>query len=225
LAKQKEKYLARSPNSNTFRAYIFDSWFEANKGCNLMVRVYNGKLSLGSFLEISAFPGEIYQVHELGVFSPNQEAREVLLQGEVGFVACNLKKPKQGIQSLGGSLLSLHKSLDHLPKPPLAKPVVFASIFPDTPEEAIQLEDSVEKILLEDPAISCERDNSTALGNGFRCGFLGELHLEIFQQRLFDEFGLHTIVTPASVVYQVVVSLVLWIFGYGSYEDLFDNVH
>lgn len=205
VRKQKEKFLYRVPNPTSFRAYIFDSWFEKNKGCYLMIRMYNGQISVGSFLEISSFPEEIFQISELGVFSPNRELRNDLFEGEVGFVACNLKKPKMGIEALGGSLLSLHKGLDSLAKPKLVKPVVFASVFPDSPDESDLLDDCVQKILLEDPAITCERDSSIALGNGFRCGFLGELHLEIFQQRIFDEFGLKTIVTPASVVYEVMV--------------------
>lgn len=207
VRRNKERFLLKNLNQRPFRAYIFDSWFEVNKGCCLMVRVVNGSLSAGNFIEISAFPQEVFQIAELGVFSPNREAKTHLEQGEVGFVTCNLKTPKQGIEALGGTVLSLHKGLEPLPSPILAKPVVFASIFPDSPDESEALTNCVEKILLEDPAIKCEKDVCLALGTGFRCGFLGELHLEIFQQRIFDEFGLTTIVTPANVVYEVMVRL------------------
>lgn len=206
VRKQKDRLLARTLNPEIFRAYIFDSWFEMNRGCFLMVRVFNGTLTLGTPLEISSFPQEVFQVTELGVFSPNKEAKTQLTSGEVGFVACNLKSPKLGIEALGESVLSLQERLSKLPSPNKAKPVVFAGIFPDSPDEADLLENCVDKLVLEDPAIKCERDTCLALGNGFRCGFLGELHLEIFQQRISDEFGLSTIVTPANVIYEVIVS-------------------
>ena len=192
-------------NQIPFRAYIFDSWFEVNKGCCLMVRVVNGKVSIGNFIEISAFPQDVYQIAELGVFSPNREGKKELKEGEVGFITCNLKTPKQGIEALGKTIQSLQKGMAPLPSPALAKQVVFASVFPDSPDESEALTNCVEKILLEDPAIKCEKDVCLALGTGFRCGFLGELHLEIFQQRIFDEFGLNTIVTPANVIYEVMV--------------------
>lgn len=207
VRKNKDRFLLRSLNPKVFRAYIFDSWFELNRGCFLMVRVFNGSLTMGAPLEISSFPQEVFQVTELGVFSPNKEAKSELTEGEVGFVACNLKTPKLGIEALGESVLSLQVGLSKLPAPVKAKPVVFAGIFPDSPDEAELLENCVERLVLEDPAIKCERDTCLALGNGFRCGFLGELHLEIFQQRISDEFGLNTIVTPANVIYEVVVSL------------------
>ena len=214
VRRQKERYLMRSLNTIPYRAYIFDSWFELNKGCCLMIRVFNGTISVGSFIEISAFPQEIYQVAELGVFTPNKEFKTELKEGEVGFISCNLKTAKQGIEALGGSVLSLQKGLNVLESPKVAKPVVFASIFPDSPDESELLANCVEKILLEDPAIKCEKDNCLALGNGFRCGFLGELHLEIFQQRIFDEFGLNTIVTPANVVYEVLVIIIKILYIY-----------
>lgn len=204
--KNKEKLLLKQNNNEINRAYIFDSWFEVNKGCYFMIRVYNGEFIPGHFVEISSFPDENYEIQEVGVFSPNKEQKKSLKEGEVGFIFCNVKNPKMGVKTLGKSILSLNQNLDSLHEPYLPSPVVFASIFPDHPDEADFFFSSVDKILLEDPAIKIEKDSCLAMGNGFRCGFLGELHLEIFQQRLFDEFDLKTIITPASVIYQVYVN-------------------
>ena len=203
--RNKQKLLLKQIKPQTCRAYIFDSWFEINKGCFFMIRVYNGELAPGNFVEISSFPEDNYEIIEVGIFSPNKEQKESLKEGEVGYIFCGVKDPKMGVKALGKTMLSLQQGLDILTQPKMPSSVVFASIFPETPDEADYFFSSVDKILLEDPAIKCEKDTCLAMGNGFRCGFLGELHLEIFQQRLFDEFDLKTIITPASVVYQVYV--------------------
>lgn len=172
-----------------------------------MVRVYNGCLKINQFVEISSNPEQSYEITEIGVFSPNRKQISSLSSGEVGYIFFNLKDPKLGIQSLGQTIRTLEPGLDRLPKPNISQPVVFASIFPESSEDQEKFFDAIDKILLEDPAVSCEKDNSLALGNGFRCGFLGELHLEIFQQRLIDDFNLQTIITPASVVFRVEVNI------------------
>ena len=172
-----------------------------------MVRVYNGSLKMNQFIELSSSPEQTFEITEIGVFNPNREPVSSLVSGEVGYIFFNLKDPKLGIQSLGQTVRTLEDGLDRLPKPIISKSVVFASIFPDSSEDQERFFDAVDKILLEDPAVKCEKDNSIALGNGFRCGFLGELHLEIFQQRLVDDFGIYTIVTPASVVFRVEVRI------------------
>lgn len=199
--KTRAKYLKTNPEM--MMAYIFDSWFEPNNGVFFMVKVSKGTAKKGGFVRITNIINECYEIKEVGVFSPNKDETDELQEGTVGYIHCKIKDPKICIQSLGETLMTLQPKLESLPRPKKLKPVVFASLFPSLSTEFDEFIKSVHKILLEDPAITMERDNSAGLGNGIRCGFLGELHLEVFRQRLKDEFNITTICTPPTVEFKV----------------------
>lgn len=187
-------------------AYIFDSWFEPNSGVFFLVKVSKGSVAPGMTLRVSNLDGEAHEVKEVGMFMPNKEATPALLEGNVGYVHCKIKDPSVCVQSLGETLMTLEPRLLQLPRPDKPRAVVFASLFPSNVEDYDEFMKSVYKILLEDPAIVFTKDASVGLGNGIRCGFLGELHLEVFRQRLVDDFDMATICTPPTVEYRVRVN-------------------
>lgn len=203
IAKHREKIFKNQENSPAFRAYIFDSWFEENQGLFFVAKMANGSLRAGDVVQLSNDPTNLVEVKEVGVFAPNKESRPVLPEGSVGWVSTNLKDPKIGIEALGETLSSLHPMLEPLTKPEKSRPIVFASLFPNFPDEYDDFVKAVDRIALEDPAIVTEPESSNALGNGLRCGFLGELHLDVFRQRLRDDYNVETICTPPSVTYLV----------------------
>lgn len=208
--KQSVKYLkvrekALRENLEPMLAYIFDSWFEPNSGVFFLVKVSRGNVRPGMLLRVSNLEGEAHEVKEVGVFAPNKEAAEVLTEGNVGYVHCKIKEPSVCVQSLAETLMTLEPRLLPLPRPDKPHAVVFASLFPSNMEDYDVFMKSVYKILLEDPAIVFTKDASVGLGNGIRCGFLGELHLEVFRQRLLDDFDMATICTPPTVEYRVLV--------------------
>lgn len=204
--KTREQIIKKQINSPIIRGYIFDSWFEGNSGVNFIVRVFNGSIKTGDLLFIHNSPETIVEVKCVGIFDPNKNKVDELIEGSVGFIATNIKDAKFGINSLGQTICSFHPNLEPLSKAEKQKAIVFASIFPDHPDQFDDFTKAIYKILLEDPVIEIENESSKALGNGFRCGFLGELHLEVFRQRLLDEFSISTICTPPSVQYQIKTS-------------------
>lgn len=208
--KQNPKYLklrekALKDSEEIMLSYIFDSWFEPNNGVFFLVRVSKGFVRPGMLIKLSNIEGEAHEVKEVGLFAPNKEQCEELLEGSVGYVHCKIKEPSICVQSLGETLMTLHPKLLPLPRPAKPHAVVFASLFPSNMEDYDEFMKSVYKILLEDPAIVFTKDASVGLGNGIRCGFLGELHLEVFRQRLIDDFDMNTICTPPNVEYRVMI--------------------
>ena len=203
IMRNREAIFKKKITSTPCRAYIFDSWYEDNTGVSFVVRVANGSIKVGDLFFLQSNQDLTVEVKAIGIFSPNKEFKDELIEGSVGFVSTNLKDPKIGIQSLGQTLCSFHKNLEPLAKSKKQKAIVFASLYPDHPDQYDDFIKAVYKILLEDPAVEIESESSKALGNGIRCGFLGELHLEVFRQRLFDEFSIQTICTPPSVQYLV----------------------
>ena len=208
--KQNVKYLkirekALKEEHEPTLAYIFDSWFEPNNGVFFLVKVSKGFVKPGLIMRVSNLDGEAHEVKEVGLFAPNKEQKTELLEGMVGYVHCKIKEPSVCVQSLGETLMTLEPKLLPLPRPEKPRAVVFASLFPSNMENYDEFMKSVYKILLEDPAIVFAKDASVGLGNGIRCGFLGELHLEVFRQRLLDDFDMQTICTPPAVEYRVLV--------------------
>ncbi len=186
---------------NTLRALIFDSWFDSYQGVVILCRVMEGKVQTGdSVLLIQG--GTKSTVLKLGVFTPFPCYMKELKAGEVGFVVTGLKTIKDVIV---GDTLSQADTPATLPLPGFKKlkPMVFSSLFPSDSNDFIPLKSALEKLALNDSSLIFEKENSPALGFGFRCGFLGLLHLEIVQERLEREFHLHLIVTAPSVVYRV----------------------
>jgi GTP-binding protein LepA len=193
------------------RALIFDSWYDTYRGAVIMVRVVDGTVKKGDKIRFMATKGE-YEVTELGSFQPFAVPLEEIGAGEVGFVAANIKSvhdTKVG-DTVTHAAPNNQKGPHHkgpadtaLPGFKDVKPMVFAGVFPTDSADYPTLRDAMEKLHLNDAAFSYEPDTSEALGFGFRCGFLGLLHMEIIQERLEREFNLDLITTAPSVVYEV----------------------
>jgi len=185
------------------RALIFDSWYDSYRGAMVMVRVVDGLIKKGDKVRFMATKRE-YEVTELGSFQPFAVALDEIGPGEVGFLAANIKSVHD--TKVGDTLthaLASRQATDALPGFKDVKPMVYAGIFPTDSADYPSLRDAMEKLHLNDAAFSFEPDSSEALGFGFRCGFLGLLHMEIIQERLEREFNLDLITTAPSVVYQV----------------------
>ena len=192
------------------RAMIIDSWFDNYVGVVMLVRVVDGSVSKGERIRLMASDA-VYGVEQLGVFTPNSVARERLSAGEVGFVIAGIK----ALQAAKvGDTITLEKKLPNnrgvateaLPGFKEIQPQVFAGLYPTEASEYDQLRDALEKLKLNDSSLRYEPEVSQALGFGFRCGFLGLLHLEIVQERLEREFDQDLITTAPSVVYQVALN-------------------
>jgi GTP-binding protein LepA len=188
------------PNA-PLRALIFDSWYDTYRGAVVMVRVVDGILRRGDKIRFMATKSD-YEVTELGTFQPFPVALDEIGPGEVGFVAANIKSVHD--TKVGDTVTHFHtQAPEMLPGFKEVKPMVFAGIFPTDSSDYPALRDALEKLNLNDSAFSFEPDSSEALGFGFRCGFLGLLHMEIIQERLEREHNLDLITTAPSVVYHV----------------------
>lgn len=203
-----------SPRGNpdgALRAMIIDSWFDAYVGVVMLVRVVDGRLAKGERIKMMA-SGATYNADNLGVFTPATEARESLEAGEVGFIIAGIKELQA---AKVGDTVTLIKAgtggaaataTEALPGFKEIQPQVFAGLYPTEASEYDSLRDALEKLKLNDSSLHYEPEVSQALGFGFRCGFLGLLHMEIVQERLEREFDQDLITTAPSVVYQVVKS-------------------
>lgn len=188
-------------SKKTLRALIFDSWFDPYQGVVTLVRVVDGQVKKGDRIKFMVTDRE-YEVLKLGVFSPFATNLDTLYAGEVGFIISGIKDIRD--VKVGDTLThAKNGATEKLPGFQKLKPMVFSGIFPvDTPDFE-DLRDALEKLVLNDSSLSYEPETSAALGFGFRCGFLGLLHMEIVQERLEREFGLNLITTAPSVVYRV----------------------
>ena len=189
------------------RAMIVDSWFDNYVGVVMLVRVVDGSLSKGERIRMMA-TNTVYGIEQMGVFTPKSLPRAVLKAGEVGFIICGIKELQA---AKVGDTLTLDKKLPNnagpateaLPGFKEIQPQVFAGLYPTEASEYDQLRDALEKLKLNDSSLRYEPEVSQALGFGFRCGFLGLLHMEIVQERLEREFDQDLITTAPSVVYEV----------------------
>jgi len=189
------------------RAMVVDSWFDNYVGVVMLVRVVDGSLSKGERIRLIATDA-VHGVEQLGVFTPKSEPRNVLRAGEVGFVIAGIKELHD---AKVGDTITLEKKLPNNAGPssePLPgfkeiQPQVFAGLYPTEASEYEQLRDALDKLKLNDSSLRFEPEVSQALGFGFRCGFLGLLHMEIVQERLEREFDQDLITTAPSVVYEV----------------------
>ena len=190
------------------RAMIVDSWFDSYVGVVMLVRVVDGQLRRHERFRMMA-TNTVYGADQLGVFTPANEAREVLRAGEVGYIIAGIKEL---MAAKVGDTITVEKKLSNnlgpatepLPGFKEVQPQVFAGLYPTEANQYDQLRDSLEKLQLNDAALRFEPEVSQALGFGFRCGFLGLLHMEIVQERLEREFDQDLITTAPSVVYEVV---------------------
>ncbi len=184
------------------KALIFDSYYDNYKGVILFVRVKDGEVKVGD--SIKTFRSEkVFDVTEVGVFAPGLLPKQSLSAGEVGYIAASIKSIQD--VAVGDTVTSALKPAESpLPGYKKVQPVVFCGIYPLDGSKFNDLKDALLKLQLNDAALIFEPDNSVALGFGFRCGFLGLLHMEIMQERIEREFGLDIITTAPSVSYKVV---------------------
>jgi GTP-binding protein LepA len=182
------------------RALIFDSWFDSYRGAVVLVRVMEGRLAPHMKIRLTS-SNEVYEVENLGVLTPKPVVLQELAAGDVGFIIANIKRVADA--RVGDTVVE-----DGHPAPPLPgfeaiKPMVFAGLFPVNASDYEMLRDALGKLQLNDAAFFYEPENSVALGFGFRCGFLGLLHMEIVQERLEREFNIGLITTAPSVQYRI----------------------
>ncbi|HHC73261.1 MAG TPA: elongation factor 4, partial [Thiotrichales bacterium] len=183
------------------QALIIDSWFDPYVGVISLVRVVNGQLRRKDKIKVMS-TGRVYQAEKVGVFTPKREERELLDTGEVGFVIAGIKE----IDAVPvGDTITLEKNpaAEPLPGFKQMQPRVFAGLYPVNSDDYEAFREALQKLKLNDAALHFEPETSQALGFGFRCGFLGMLHMEIVQERLEREYGLDLITTAPTVIYEV----------------------
>jgi GTP-binding protein LepA len=186
------------------RALIIDSWFDNYSGVVALVRVVDGEIKTREKVRVMS-TGQDYYVEEVGIFTPKRKRKDNLLAGEVGYVICGIKEIHGA--PVGDTLTgSKNPSREPLAGFKKIKPRVFAGLYPIDSGEYESFRDALEKLSLNDSALQYEPENSQALGFGFRCGFLGMLHMEIIQERLEREYNLALITTAPTVVYEVLTT-------------------
>ena len=188
------------PNA-PLQALIIDSWFDNYLGVVSLVRIKNGELKKNDKLKVMS-TGQVWGVDRLGIFTPKQVDTQILRTGEVGWVVCGIKDILGA--PVGDTLtLAKHGCEEALPGFKKVKPQVYAGLFPVSSDDYENFRDALGKLSLNDASLFYEPENSAALGFGFRCGFLGMLHMEIIQERLEREYDLDLITTAPTVVYEV----------------------
>src|SRR6202047_2870070 len=185
---------------NPLQALIFDSWFDIYRGAVVLVRVMEGRITPHTKLRL-VYSNQVHEVETLGTLTPKPVALQELEAGVVGFVVANIKDVAAA--RMGDTITYAGRATPALPGFEDVKPMVFAGLFPVLADEYEPLRDALGKLKLNDAAFFYEPENSVALGFGFRCGFLGLLHMEIVQERLEREFGLNLITTAPSVRYRI----------------------
>ncbi|MGK2945752.1 MAG: translation elongation factor 4 [Desulfuromonadales bacterium] len=183
------------------KALIFDSWYDPYQGVIVLVRVIDGSLKKGDKIRLMASRTD-HEILKVGVFAPHTMAVNELTAGEVGFITASIKVVQDA--KVGDTITHVRRPTEKaLPGFKVVKPMVFSGLYPIDSGDYEDLRDAMEKLRLNDSSFSFEPENSMALGFGFRCGFLGLLHMEIIQERLEREFGVDLITTAPTVVYRV----------------------
>ena len=198
----------RNPDAykNPFRALIFDSTYDAFKGVLALVRVMDGQINDREKIELVATRTQT-EIKELGYLNPLISPQKTLLPGEIGYIATGIKEP--GKVRVGDTIVKLEignwkLGIPALPGYAEPVPMVFASFYPEDPDEFDNLKVALSKLKLQDPALVYEPEMKEALGRGFRCGFLGTLHVEIISERLEREFNLGLVISTPSVIYKII---------------------
>ncbi|HKL48866.1 MAG TPA: translation elongation factor 4 [Desulfuromonadales bacterium] len=183
------------------KALLFDSWYDSYQGVIILVRIFDGTIRKGQRIRLMASKSE-YDVLKVGIFGPHPTEVETLSAGEVGFITASIKVVQDA--KVGDTIThARNPTAQSFPGFQEVKPMVFSGLYPVDSGDYDDLRDAMEKLRLNDSSFSFEPENSAALGFGFRCGFLGLLHMEIIQERLEREFGIDLITTAPTVVYNV----------------------
>lgn len=199
-----ERVPSPPPTKGKTRALIFDSAYDPYRGAIVLVRIVSGQIEVGDTI-LMMQTGAIYEVISLGVHSPKEKCKEKLIAGEVGFICAGIK----GIEDVKvGDTITLKNDSASIPLPgykPM-RPMVFCGIYPLESSKYQDLREALEKLKLNDASLEFEPETSKALGFGFRCGFLGLLHMEVTEERIEREFHLDLIATSPSVIYEVLLT-------------------
>ena len=184
------------------QAFIFDMKYDIYKGIVIYVRIFNGRIDPNLKIQMM-HTGKEFTVEEIGVFCPEAKKVKGLSSGEVGYITCNVHDPRE--VKVGDTITSVVHPTDT----PLAgyrqlNPLVFCGVYPVNSKDFMALREAIEKLQLNDPSFVCEPETSLSFGHGFRCGFLGLLHMEIIQERLQREYNLNLILTTPNVKYRVI---------------------
>jgi len=196
-----EKIPAPKGNIESYlKALLFDSWFDEYRGVICLIALHDGIIRKGDSVTL-AQSGRKYEVLEIGLMYPDQKAMDALYPGQVGYLITGMKTVKEA--RVGDTIYHTKNKVEPFEGFKPAKPMVFAGIYPTVNANFEELQDAIEKLTLNDASVSVERKSSDALGLGFRCGFLGLLHMDVFRQRLEQEYGLDVIATAPSVLYKL----------------------
>ncbi len=190
----------KGSSNNKLQALIFDSFYDPYKGIVTLIRVVNGKVKVGDKIKMFA-TNNVYEVVELGVNTPHRKEKKELVNGEVGYLCANIKKIED--VKVGDTITLENNPAEILPGYRPMKPMVFCGLYPVESSKFPVLREALEKLKLNDASLEFEPETSEALGFGFRCGFLGLLHMEIIEERIEREFNIDLIATSPSVVYEV----------------------
>ena len=182
------------------QSLVFDFAYSDHRGVIVYVRLMGGSVRKGDTLMFKA-SGEKFNALEVGVFSPDMNEVDKVSEGEIGYIVTGVKRP--GVASVGDTIVGAKRATEALAGYQSPRPVVWASVYPESQDDFTELKQSLERLRLSDSSLSFEEEASGALGRGFRCGFLGMLHLEIVTERLRREFNLTLIVTTPSITYEV----------------------
>ncbi len=182
------------------KALLFDSWFDSYRGVVCLIAVKDGVIKKGEVITL-AHDNISYEVLEIGLMYPNETPSDALYAGQVGYLITGMKTIHEA--RIGDTIFSSKHPVIPFQGFKPAKPMVFAGIYPVDSEEFDMLRDAIDKLILNDASVTVEKKTSPALGLGFRCGFLGLLHMDVFKQRLEQEYGLTVIATAPSVRYQI----------------------
>jgi len=192
-----------APKSNLtapLKALLFDSWFDEYRGVVCLIAITDGELHKGNYVSL-AQTGRNYEVLDIGLMYPDEQPTDHLYAGQVGYVITGMKTVKEA--RVGDTMCLKDKQVAPFPGFKPAKPMVFAGIYPSDTVDFELLRDAIEKLTLNDASVTTEKKTSIALGLGFRCGFLGLLHMDVFKQRLEQEYNVSVIVTAPSVLYKI----------------------
>lgn len=192
---------AASINTNSpLQASIIDSWFDNYLGVVSLVKVVNGSLKKGELIEVHS-KKEKHSVDKLGVFTPKRKELNELASGQVGFVCASIKEIRGA--PVGDTIIRNNSNTPQLPGFKEVNPQVYAALFPQSADDFESFREALEKLCINDASLHYEPEHSDALGAGFRCGFLGTLHMEIVSERLNREYGINLITTAPTVAYKI----------------------